>query len=119
MNSSIHISYDDTMKGYVIKMPETASLEDIESWRNEFSTELKSLTSNQKFVILIDTNRHDFESIQCLKSIREFLTDNENIKSKCMKVGFVQPEKYMEPHIKSEYEGYFESFDDAYTWLKR
>jgi len=118
MNGNIQVSYDDKISGYVVRMPEFVSLRAIEEWRKNFSFEFKSLPSSQRVIVLIDTNRHEFESIQCLKSLRDFFTTNAEIKSNGVKTAFVQPGNIMDPHIKSDIEGYFENYDEAYKWLK-
>jgi len=118
MNNNIQVSYDEIVKGYIIKMPELVSLNAIEEWKKEFSVDLNSLPLSQRFVMLIDTNKHEFESIQCLKSLRDFFTTNADVQSKCVKVAFVQPKEYIEPCIKSEIEGYFGNYEEAYKWLE-
>lgn len=118
MNGNIQTSYDEKINGYVIKMPEFVRLNAIEEWKNKFSLDLKSLLFGQRVVMLIDTNKHEFESIRCLKSLRDFFTANAKINSNGMKVAFVQPKKYMVAHVKSEIEGYFENYDEAYKWLE-
>lgn len=70
-------------------------------------------------VLLIDTNLHQFESVQCLKGLRDFLTMNPVIQSRKVKAAFVKPENVMPSHIKSEFEAYFHSYDEAYKWLER
>ncbi len=61
---------------------------------------------------------HEFELIQCLKLLREFFTTNVAIQFNVVKVAFVQPQSYREPKVVSEIEGYFESIEEAYEWLK-
>ena len=68
--------------------------------------------------MLIDTNKHEFESIQCLKLLREFFTTNVVIQTNVGKVAFVQPKNYRGPHVVSEIEAYFESTEEAYKWLE-
>ena len=119
MSENIRVSFDKKINGYIISMPEFISLNSIEEWKNKIDLELKSLPLNQKVVMLIDTNKHEFESIQCLKSLREFFTSNAVIQFNIVKVAFVRPKSYGEPHIKSEFEAYFESVEEAYKWLER
>lgn len=118
MNGAIQIKFDEKLNGYIIRMPAFISLKSIEEWKRQFALNLKSLPLTQKIVLLIDTNRHEFESIQCLKNIRDFFTSNYVIQSNVVKVAFVQPNSYMAPHIKSEIEAYFDSIEEAYKWLK-
>ena len=118
MRQNIQTRFDESINGYVVSMPELISFEAINEWRESINKELKSLQNNQKVVILIDTNKHQFESIQCLKSIRELFTNNEVIQSNGVKAAFVQPQSYMEPHIKSESEAYFDNVSSAFKWLQ-
>lgn len=62
---------------------------------------------------------HQFESIQCLKSLRDFFTQQPVIQSNGIKVAFVQPANIIPPQIKSESEAWFENFDEACNWLKK
>jgi len=118
MNRNIQVSFDKKINGYIISMPEFISLDSIEEWMHKFELDLKSLPLSQRVVMLIDTNKHEFESIQCLKSLHEFFTSNSVIQSNIVKVAFVRPKSYGEPLVKSELEAYFESVEEAYKWLE-
>ncbi len=118
MKDNVRFKFDEKINGYVITMTDFVSLAAIEEWKKRFDIELKSIPFSQKIVMLIDTGKHEFESIQCLKSLREFFTTNSVIQSNGVKAAFVQPKNYIEPHVKSEFEAYFEKSDDAYKWLE-
>jgi carboxypeptidase C (cathepsin A) len=90
----------------------------IEVWKDTFNQELKAIRSSKYFNLLVDTNKHNFESIQCLKNLREYLTKNPALKSNCKKAAFVSPAKYMTPKIESETVAYFDNLEQAYIWLK-
>ncbi len=114
----IQIKFDDSICGFVVGMPELITLEAIEEWKESMGNYLESLPLNQEVVMLIDTNKHQFESIQCLKSIREFFATNPVIQSNGVKAAFVQPNDYIKPHIKSENEAYFDNCLAAFKWLQ-
>ena len=98
-------------------MPDFVTLEMIEEWKARFDNKLKKNRNSGNFALLFDTNMHNFESIQCLKSLREYFTDNTVIKSRFSKTALVAPASFMAPKIKSEVEAYFDNFEQAYKWL--
>ncbi len=114
MKHSIHIDFDPHINGYLITMPESISLSAIEEWKVRFNQELKSVSHHQAIIMLIDTNQHQFESVQCLKSLRDFFSTSPVIQSNGVKVAFVQPENFMQPHVKSASEAYFTDYKKAY-----
>ena len=118
MNGNVQVTFDKKINGYIIRMPDFVSINSIEEWVHEFEHILKSLPLTQRITMLIDANKHEFESTQCLKLLREFFTTNVVIQSNVVKVAFVQPKNYREPQAVSEIEGYFESTEEAYKWLK-
>lgn len=118
MQHNIQTKFDESINGYVVSMPELISYEAIEEWKESIGVDLKLLPNDQKVIILVDTNMHQFESIQCLKSIREFFINNEVIQTNGVKAAFVQPKNHMEPHIKSEFEAYFDNRSSAFKWLQ-
>jgi len=118
MNKNIRIKYDEDISGYIVDMPEFITLSSIDEWIERFGIELNSIPPGQHVVMLVNTNQHKFESIQCLKRLREFFTNNPVIRSNGVKIAFVQPRQYREPHEKSKTEAYFESSKEAYEWLK-
>lgn len=118
MEGHIQTQFDERINGYVVSMPEFISLEAIEEWKRSISNDLESIPGDQQVVILMDTNKHQFESIKCLKSIREFFATNHVIQSNGVKAAFVQPDEYMKPHIKSKNEAYFDDCLAALKWLQ-
>jgi len=118
MKGRIQTQFDEKINGYVVSMPEYISLEAIEEWKKSMSYDFESLSEGQQAVILMDTNMHQFESIQCLKSIREFFVTNPVVQSNGVTVAFVQPNEYIKPHIKSVNEAYFDNCSDAFKWLQ-
>ena len=117
MEDRIEIHYDEIINGYVVTMPDFVTLKMIEEWKVRFEQKLKSFPGLSKCALLFDTNKHHFESIQCLKSLREYLADNAVIKSCVTRAALIAPAKFMAPFIKSESEAYFDNIDVAYQWL--
>lgn len=66
---------------------------------------------------MLDTNRHHFESIACLKLLRDGLGDAQ-ISNRVLRLAAVQPTQYREPGVVGPNEAYFSDIDDAYTWLR-
>jgi hypothetical protein len=118
MEDRIEIHFDKRINGYVVTMPGFVTLDMIEEWKYRFDQELKTKRNSDNFALLFDTNKHNFESIQCLKSLREYLADNTVLKSRFSRVALVAPARFMAPIIKSEAEAYFDNFEQAYKWLK-
>jgi hypothetical protein len=118
MEDRIEINFDNRINGYVVTMPNFVTLDMIEEWKARFDQELKTTRNSNNFALLFDTNTHNFESIQCLKSLREYLTENKVLKSSFSRVALVAPTKFMAPKIKSEVEAYFDNLEQAYKWLK-
>jgi hypothetical protein len=118
MEDRIEFNFDKSINGYVVTMPDFVTLNMIEEWKDKFDQELKTLRNSNNFALLFDTNKHNFESIQCLKSLREYLTDNEILKLRFSKAALIAPARFMAPKIKSEDEAYFDNVEQAYKWLK-
>ncbi len=118
MENRIEINFDKRINGYVVTMPDFVTIGMIEEWKDRFDQELKTIHNSNYFALLVDTNNHNFESIQCLKSLREYFTDNSVLKSSFSRVAFVTPANFMAPTIKSEVEAYFDNFEQAYIWLE-
>jgi len=101
LKNSIEIHYDEKIDGYVISMPDFISLEILEEWQERFNIELSSKMDDAPFKLLLDSNKHDFESIQCLKILRDYLSELREVIDR---VAFVAPANFVEPHIESESE---------------
>lgn len=117
MANKIEIHYDKIINGYVVTMPDLVTLKMIEEWKVRFEQKLKTSVHSNNCALLFETGKHNFESIQCLKSLREYLENNALIKSCVTRAALVAPTKFMAPFIKSESEAYFNNIDVAYQWL--
>ena len=98
-------------------MPDFVTLKMIEEWKVRFEQKLKSFPNSNNCALLLDTGKHNFESIQCLKFLREYLADDSLVKSCVTRAALVAPAKFMIPVVKSESEAYFDNIDVAYQWL--
>lgn len=97
-------------------MPEFIALNVLVQWKTEFLASLSEIKEQDKAGVLIDTNSHQFESIECLKLLRELFSEPQ-IKRCISRAAFVGPSRYIEPEIINYTEGYFLSFEEAYRWL--
>ncbi|MCU7924358.1 MAG: hypothetical protein KZQ88_16840 [Candidatus Thiodiazotropha sp. (ex Dulcina madagascariensis)] len=114
---SIKTKYDEEIGGYRVYMPEYIAIRALETWANEFGEALEEREVPQAFSLLLDINKHDFESIECLKYLRDFLYKLNQMQEGLTKIAFVQPVKYKVPGIVSRNEAYFSNMLEAETWL--
>ena len=119
MSSQIDTNYDDEISAFVARMPEYITFKELKQWRTEFLASLDKIVGHERVALLINTNTHQFESITCLKLLRDLLSSEPQVKHCISRVAFVQPRQYREPSIWSSNEGYFSCFKDAYCWLQR
>lgn len=112
----IKIQFDETIGAFVVTLPAFTTLGALNRWEPLF---LQAMAVQPGRVgLLFDTSSHNFESIECLKWLRQFFTDRAGIGSKINRVAFVQPAKYKLPQMTSETEAYFLSVQEAYSWLQ-
>ncbi len=112
----INTTFEHNINAYIVHMPENITFEELSFWSKEFLQSL-SKSKSEKCTLLLDTNRHQFESIASLKLLRDILSD-EKVKHCISKFAFIQPRQYREPNIISPKEGYFTNFEDAYRWIQ-
>ena len=116
MTDQINLEYDTGLQGFVVVMPEHVTLDALNNLRERLFAAIATVTT-MPFCLLIDTNRHDFESIDCLRGLREVLEAPQFVNN-CARVAFVQPRQYQEPHMESDQVGYFDNVEEARGWLK-
>lgn len=117
MRQVVDIEYAPQIRGFAVSMPSHITLAALEDFGSRLLVALSRM-ERRKYNLLIDSNRHDFESIACLKKLRDIL-EEPAVAKKCERVAFVQPVQFRAPHIPSEQLGYFDTVDAAYEWLKR
>ena len=99
---------------YLVTFPIYITLESLKNWGAEIKLEFEK---GDGFGMLIDTNTHNFESIECLSWLRRFLSDL--VDNQCITmIAFVQPETYRAPEVISDQEAYSSNSDSAKQWLK-
>lgn len=100
-------------------MPEYITLNELYRWKKEFLGLLYTRAGNEKIALLVDMNTHQFESVECLKLLRNLFSNELKAKDYISKVAFVAPAQYREPEIVSSTEAYFSHFEEAHDWLGR
>ncbi len=117
MNMQINTTFDNNINSIIVRMPEEITFEILKLWEEELLELISKIEENEDISLLIDTNKHNFKSIECLKLLREILS-NAHTKYSFSKFAFIQPRQHREPNIINSKEGYFINFEDAYCWLQ-
>jgi len=116
MSPHIETRYDSEINAYIVRMPDFISFNDLKQWKDEFLSSLNEIKGQEKSAILLDTNNHQFESVKCLKLLRELFAEPQ-VKHCIKRTAFVGPSQYREPEIIDFTEGYFSNYEEAYRWL--
>ena len=114
---NINTTFEKDINAFVVCMPENITLKVLKLWKKEFLQSLTEGERSKKSGLLLDTNKHQFESIECLKLLRNILS-NKQTKQYISTFACIQPIQYRKPNIVSSEEGYFANFEDAYSWLQ-
>ena len=118
MKDEIELKYDKEIKVYTVSFPEHITYESLSKWRIKFHEILDARPHPNSELLLLDSNKHDFESLECLKFLREILNQLANLENGIHKIAFIQPAHYRKPEIISNNEAYFANTDDAKVWLR-
>ncbi|MBV1862619.1 MAG: hypothetical protein KUG77_29630 [Nannocystaceae bacterium] len=116
MGRETRIHHDPTLPGLVLSLPDVITPHTVEDLRHRLPGYLPVCSDDAGSNILIDTNRHDFESIACIRAFRDVL-DRSGIGQHCSRVAFVTPAKYRAAEVVSEREAYFSDVSAARAWL--
>ena len=116
MSEEIEIIFDSEISSYIVRFPDLVKLDSLKKAKKEFERLLESHSGLDRFSLLFDTGAHEFESIECLKYVRTFLSIDILVE-KCEKFASVAPENYSKSEVKSEKEAIFNNYADAYKWL--
>lgn len=111
----IQTKFNDSIHAFIVRMPNYVTLKTLNIWSQYFLQVLEERT--EKVGLLLDTNLHEFESIECLKFLRELLSNENLVKCRISRSAFVQPLRYRQPEIVSYIEAYFSNIEDAHKWL--
>ena len=109
----IHTKKEDNC--YVVTFPDYISLESMKNWGFKIKS---NIVGGKGLSLLIDTNSHNFESMECLKWLRDFLSEETSGSQAIDRVAFVQPVTYRIPEVVSDCEAYFSDIDSARKWLR-
>ncbi len=112
----IHTSYRRDIKSHVVSLPSGVSHNALKKWSREFIRELQLRPG--KAGLLFNAGDHDFESIDCLKLLKDLFTKNRAIKKSINRVAFVQPIQYRNPEVVSDLVAYISAEQKAIGWLK-
>jgi len=118
MNKGIKISFDESINSYIIKFPDLVELGALKKAKTDFNKLLTKNSQRHKFSLLFDTGAHEFESIECLKYVRTFLSIQPLIEN-CHKFASVVPESFTKAEVKSDKEASFNNYSEAYCWLSQ
>jgi len=92
-------------------------LEALKKAKAKFENLLAKNAQIEEFSLLFDTGAHEFESVECLKYVRTFLSI-QSLLEKCQKFASVAPANYVKAEIKSDTEATFNEYFEAYDWLR-
>ena len=117
MSDHIEMTFDYEIQAFVISMPEFVTFSVLELWRVEFLRVLCVRPPGDRVALLLDSRQHNFESIQCLKLLRDVLSNEPQVTQRISTFAFVAPAQYRAPGIVSPMEAYFARVDEARKWL--
>ena len=109
MTKQIISKYDGELEAIIVRMTDNISLSALEEWQENFLELVHERSGSKKLAVLLDTNKHQFESIECLKLLHNLFSNNLQFKRSVSRVAFVSPRQYREPEVVSQMEGYFEN----------
>lgn len=112
----IQTRFDVELNAFIVEFPAFVTLESLHDWGKVFISELQN--HGYGAALVIDTNQHNFESVECLMWLRMFLVGEPLVRSNVTRAAFVQPSEYRRPEVVSGVEGYFSSMDEACRWLQ-
>lgn len=102
-----------------IRMSGLNKLEHLKIWKSGLlETLADSSEKGEKITLFVDTHKHEFESYQCLRLLRELFTSELNGHECISRKVFVQPASYRKPEVIDEREAYFSDADEAMQWLR-
>ena len=114
----IDTTFDDGLNTFIVHFPGDVTHSMLAAWACFFRAELQQHRFRKGVSILLDSNRHRFESIACLQFLRHFLEEVTGTGGGVGRVAFVQPVQYRCPEIVSRREAYFSTVSEAKSWLR-
>lgn len=113
----IQTQFDEALGSFIVTLPEFVTLEALKGWEQAFLQALEEQPGESG--LLFDSDRHDFESVECLQWLKAFFTKEARVGSQINRVAFVQPAQYRAAEIVSDQEAYFVHVEDARSWLRQ
>ena len=117
MNAPIKMHFDDKLTAYVVRMPHRISLLALQHWKDNLYRVIADRDVSS-ISLLIDSNTHDFESLEALRYLR-YILSTDPVLSRVQRAAFVAPKQYRPPEVVSDQEAYFNHFEEAYSWLEK
>lgn len=114
--SVVQTRFDSRLDAFVVTFPEFVTLHCLREWGEAFPLELERHSND--VALLLDTNQHNFESVECLKWLRTFLMGEPSVESNIYRVAFIQPSEYRNAEVVSNGEAYFTHMKEAQRWLR-
>lgn len=111
----IKTRFDEDLGALIVTLPDFVTLEALKGWEAPFFQAVEHRPG--EVGLLFDTNSHNFESIDCLKWLKQFFVERALIGSKVSPVAFVQPGQHKAPQVASDAEAYFLTVQEARSWL--
>ena len=116
--ASIEVKVLDGILGYKVLLPEFITSKSLIELQDILSRKLEK-EPIVNYCLLLDSNAHEFESIETMKQLRDVLSlftmDTEGLKT----IAFVKPKEHGGKTIVSPNEAYFNDCCEALIWLKQ
>ncbi len=116
--ANIEIKLLDGILGYKVLLPELITSKSLIELRDILSQKLEE-EQIDNYCLLVDSNAHEFESIETMKQLRDVLSsftiEIEGLKT----IAFVRPKERGGKSITSPNEAYFNDCNEALSWLKQ
>ena len=113
--NSVAMRLEGKTGAYVVRLPDKITLTSLKIWGEELFR--AATASPTAITLLIDSNTHDFESIEAMRYLRDLLS-TEPVASRLARVAFVAQARFRQAEVVSAQEAYFNNIEDAVRWLE-
>jgi len=114
----VEVTYDTAMGGVVVSLPQFITMAALEGLQERLASRVAAGVLDGARRLLVDTNQHDFESVACIRALRDAL-EGAGIGNGCWRVGFVAPAEHRASTVVSDREAYFNDVAAARAWLSK
>lgn len=115
--SEIKTEHLKVANGFKVVLKDVITEIDLLNWKESFLEKVENLVI-ENYCILLDSNSHNFESIECMKLLRDILIELTAAAKPLKTVAFVRALQYGPTKITSRSEAYFNSCKEALEWLQ-